>query len=101
MVEDEFDEIWELVKNSTPGVAPPWKALKEFYCQEHPHPFFVIDSLTTAEELGFIKEVGHLQWRLTVKGYRMAERLWGPKEKACECEPKRPKPPSIWGLLGG
>lgn len=97
-MDEEFDDIWELVEGSSQGVAPPWRALKEFYCKERPMPFFVIDSLLTAEELGFIKEVGRFEWRLTVKGYKMAERLWGPKEQVCVEKKKGGK--SVWDLLG-
>ena len=98
MTEEFDDEIWELVKNSPQGVAPPWDALKEFYCRDKPSGLWHLDSLLTAIELGFIKEVGHLKWRLTIKGYKMAEKLWGPKEEACKEEKRKH---SIWNIIFG
>lgn len=94
-MDEEFDDIWRLVEGSSQGVAPPWEALRKFYCDKHPLPLLVIDSLLTAEELGFIKRVDDLKWRLTVKGYKVAEKLWGPKEVACKDKKKQ----SVWDLL--
>ena len=93
-------DIKSLVEDYPGGVESPWRALKEYYCKERPCVLWCFDSLQTAVELGFIKEVGVLKYRLTVKGYKMAERLWGSKEEACKEEDQKEKR-SLWDLFWG
>lgn len=75
------DPVWKLVQNYSKRVHPPWRALRLLYLH---HSESIIDplssvwgSLTTAEELGWVKRISLVRWRLTVKGYKIAERLWG------------------------
>ena len=74
------DAVWELVIDycETSEVAPPWPALRMLYKYNTiPCPICYSKYLETAEELGLVKKDSIGEWRLTEKGYKLAERLWG------------------------
>lgn len=70
--------------------------MREAYCRgQVVNVIGLYDSIKTAEELGLIKEVGSGQYRITLKGFEVAEKLWSPREVACREKRKR----SLWDLL--
>jgi len=95
-MDEDFDDIWDLVRYCSKTVAPPWPALREVYCRgKVANVIGLHDSTKTAEELGLVKEVEPHRYRITVKGYKLAEKLWGPREVACREKRKR----SLWDLI--